>query len=539
MNLRITEQTVDKYRTGTHPDTTKLIWRAGKLDADVLRNFPNLELLDCADNGLTSLEGLDGCPQILELRCDKNNLRTLTGLKACPLVVNLHCYCNQLETLEGIENCQGLLQLICYKNRLTNMKHITYCPVLHTVYCFDNRLTSLMEIQSCPQLRRLRCGGNLFHSFTAMGYCDSLQALFFCGGMLSDLDGLDNFPNLLELVCYRNDLTSLDGLGAARLLQNLDCSSNKICSLRGIEHCDQLCKFDICSNEVTSITEIQSCSQLRELRCAHNMIRSIDGIEGCPLIELLYCSNNRLFSLDKVRNCRALCNLSCSRNNIKSFEPLVYLPRLTALSYYGNPLDIQTIQVQRLLTRLDRARTVGDNSSIYDDRQNVHNVRIQQTVCESIQRLLRDPKPNFTIDSILRSSLPGHTKQVLIEYCTDESVHSEHLITYIELLGHVWARIERSEHREELFKILAEQVADSECKCFTGRINRTLSVLVGFDADIIIEISDNARISAIILTIKAKINPYDPDTHREQALTALTAAGYDTVTIQPWIDAIE
>ena len=198
-------------------------------------------------------------------------------------------------------------------------------------------------------------------------------------------------------------------------------------------------------------------------------------------------------------------------------------------------MEIQTVQIERLLNRIN----VNHNSSIYNDNQNIHDVTIQRTVCDSLQALLRDPKPMFSIEDIINSNLSKTTIESLVEYCQDNSVHSIHLITYQELLSYVWQRITKSVHQSELFKILEEQIIDSECKCFTGRFNRALSVLVGFFDDIKINISDKSRIGAIILNSKEKIDPYDIDKHKEIAIKELIAAGYTGEEIEPWIDAID
>ncbi|CAH6421575.1 Hypothetical protein MVR_LOCUS281, partial [uncultured virus] len=140
---------------------------------------------------------------------------------------------------------------------------------------------------------------------------------------------------------------------------------------------------------------------------------------------------------------------------------------------------------------------------------------------------------------VIDSGLGEKAIRLILEYCTDTSVHSIHLLTYLELLGYVWARICRSEYKDELIKILGEQIGDSECKCFTGRFNRTLSVLVGFYPDIVIAISDNSRIGAIIIAARDTVIPYDPIEHRDIARTLLLEAGYDVETIEPWIEAID
>ena len=165
-------------------------------------------------------------------------------------------------------------------------------------------------------------------------------------------------------------------------------------------------------------------------------------------------------------------------------------------------------------------------------------LKIQHTVCDSLRSLLSDPKPVFTIDDIINSDLNNKIKEAIVEYCQDQTIHSIHLITYSELLSYVWNRIIKFEHQSELKKILEGQISDSECMCFTGRFNRTLSVLVGFFGDIKINISDKSRISAIILNSKDKVIPYDSNVHREVAKKELIEAGYSELEIKEWIDAI-
>ncbi|CAH6420542.1 Hypothetical protein MVR_LOCUS157 [uncultured virus] len=143
--------------------------------------------------------------------------------------------------------------------------------------------------------------------------------------------------------------------------------------------------------------------------------------------------------------------------------------------------------------------------SVYSDGQNVHNIHIQKCVCESVQNLLKDPKPEFSVEMIVESGMDERAIRLLLEYCDDESIHSAHLLSFKELLSYVWARISKSEHTTELIRILAEQMCDSECKCFTGRINRLVSVLVGFYPDITIEISDTSRIGLSSSLLKGRL----------------------------------
>jgi hypothetical protein len=48
----------------------------------------------------------------------------------------------------------------------------------------------------------------------------------------------------------------------------------------------------------------------------------------------------------------------------------------------------------------------------------------------------------------------------------------------------VWERIKKNEYKEEIKKVLNEEIMDAECKYFTGRITRIVNVLNGYYKDV-------------------------------------------------------
>ena len=290
-------------------------------------------------------------------------------------------------------------------------------------------------------------------------------------------------------------------------------------------------------NQLKSLSIFHGCPMLEELTCRGNQLSSLAGIESYPNLRDLDCSENRLRSLDGIEHCQQLETLDCTRNNLVRLDPIVCLGRLRHCSCVSNPIDNHTPQVKRFLERFMYTASSVERT-VYSDSQNVHNMHVQKTVRESVQRLLLDPKPDFSVQSIIDAGLDAKVTDLLLTYCADTCVHSVHLLTYAELLSYVWARICRSEHKVELLKILSEQISDSRGKCFTGRFNRTLSVLVGFYPDIVIEISDSSRIGAIITAAGTKVRPYDSTQHRAVALEALLEAGYEEDILEPWLGAI-
>lgn len=455
---------------------TKITWNSGELNQFMLDKFPDINEFECTSNKITTLNLLSAYVNLRKIDCSYNKITSLEPLSKCINLQELDCHNNNISSLEPLLKCINLQKLNCSNNKLLSLEPLSFCINLRVLYCsYDN----------------------------------------------SD---------------YHNPIMSLESLSACVNLQELYCDGNQIASLDPLSTCINLRVLRCCYNQITSLEPLLACTNLEELNCGHNQITSLEPLSVCTNLQKLYCYENQITSLEPLSVCVNIQLLFCIDNQITSLNPIIYLRRLEELRAYNNPIGLPTIQVQRFL---DRFRGFNKNSSIYIDGQNVHDVTIQKSVCDSLQNLLKDKKIVFNLQKIIDSPLDEITKAMLIEYCQDTAVHSIHLVTYQELLGYVWNRIASSEHRDELFKILTEQISDSECKCFTGRFNRTLSVLVGFYDDIVIEISDNSRIGAIIIATKDKINPYNIEDHKKLALTNLQEAGYSQEEVKPWIDAIE
>ena len=430
-----------------------------------------------------------------------------------PNLVEIHITKCKLDSIEGIDVCKNLKIFVCEKTGLTSLNGIQNCEYLTELWCINNEIVDISPIEHLHNLVVLGINYNKIRSIKPVSNLTKIKRLYCSFNELESLEGIENCHELKELDCSRNNITNISLLVNHPKLEELNCYLTHISSLNGISE----------------------CKHLRRLFCFASNIESLTEISECQSLEVLYCNNCNISSIEGIENCLMLRELCCQNNSITNLQHLVYLTRLTYLRFEGNPLDVQTIQVERMLRRFKNIQS----ETVYNDRQNVHNTCIQKTVCQSVQNLLLDQKPVFDVNTIINSDLGETTKRLLLEYIDDKTIHSKHLITYEELLAYVWARIVKSEYRQELFKILAEQISESECKCFTGRFNRTLSVLVGFYEDIKIEISDNSRISAIIISIKDSIIPYDANIHKQRSYHALIDAGYSDEEINIWLDAIE
>ncbi len=510
MKITITDDNINEYTEGKFENIREINWSDGELNSKVIDNFSNLQKLECHSYQIT----------LLELYCHGNQIG---------------CHSYQITSLEPLSNCIKLRELYCHGNQIGCLRPLSNCVNLQILRCRNNKITSLGPLSNCVNLRELDCRNNQITSLEPLSNLVNLQELDCKYNQITSLEPLSNCVNLQELYCCENQITSLEPLSNCVNLQKLDCKYNQITSLEPLSNCVNLKELNCKNNQITSLEPLSNCVNIQQLDCDINQITSLEPLSNCVNLQELHCEINQITSLEPLYNCVNLRVLYCDRNQITSLEPLIYLRRLIYIKYTNNPIEIPTMQIQRMLNRID----TNSGYSIYDDNQNVHDTEIQHTVCESVQSLLRDPKNHFSIEDVINSNLNKSTIEFLVEYCQDQTVHSVHLITYIELLALVWNRIINSVHKLELLKILEEQIAESECMCFTGRFNRTLSALVGFFDDIQINISDKSRISAIILNCKNKIIPYDSIKHIEAATKELKEAGYQETDFKDWIEAIE
>lgn len=350
-------------------------------------------------------------------------------LKSFPNLRELSCLNNGLTNLHKLSICTKLEVLNCSLNKLVTLKGLEGCIQLHTIHCYANTLTHLTGLENCLNLHTLNCSENV----------------------LVTLDAVSNCKLLRDIDCSCNRLVSLTSLANCALLEELDCSHNKIANLGGLDLCPKLRILGCRNNELVSLACINNCSDLAELDVSMNMLESLAGIEDCS----------------------SLTKLNCFHNQLSSLHHVAYLKGLRRFEHSVNPLSLQSIQVRRYLDRFGR----GDTHIPLYTGLHIRNQPGRKLVCELIQNLLLDPTPTFTEASITSSSLDAGTITTLIEYCRDDSVHPDHLLTYQELLGYVWERISTSPLCPDLFKALSENIASPECKYLTGRFDRTVAVL--------------------------------------------------------------
>ena len=214
------------------------------------------------------------------------------------------------------------------------------------------------------------------------------------------------------------------------------------------------------------------------------------------------------------------------------------LVRLINLYYYDNPIEnLLNPIIQRLLHRINGNGTRINNNSIYEDTQNVHSSSIQQSIKDSINKLMTAYIQDYPLPYLDWTGLKQKTKEIITDYMDCSDVHSMLHITFKELFVALVIEMDNlsQDIQIEIQKRMNEEMLDSECKCFTGRISRLVNCLSGYSDKVIIQISEKEEISNIISTIMRKREAKTIETLKEEIHTALKERGYGDKIIYEWL----
>ena len=317
---------------------------------------------------------------------------------------------------------------------------------------------------------------------------------------------------------------------------------------------DDVTELYLCNNQITKIENLPNSLQILNLQ--YNQITKIENLPSS--IQALYLSNNQITKIENLPS--SIQTLYLSDNQITKIEnlpnslqslclggnqiaelPLLLLEliHLNNHVFSNNQIKFLHPLVDRWLLR-NRNRNLNNINKVYSDKQNIHNSNIQKSFRNSLENLLKDKDIltlNICKEKILEcDELEEQVKRELLNYCDDKTEHSVYLVKFDEVFKYVVSRIAGHSESTEMFKILNEEIKDTICKCFTGRMTRLVNVLNGFYDDITIQIGSNEQISNIIIMLKER---HEGDGLVKQIRLEMEERNYDKETIEEWLTFVE
>ena len=170
---------------------------------------------------------------VTEIDVENKYISNLSGLQFFPNLKVLNCSHNRLTSLDVSKNTV-LQELVCWENQLTSLD-VSQNTALQELACFENQLTRL-DVSQNPALQKLNCGHNRLTSLDVSKNTE-LTYLKCSYNRLTELDVSKN-TELTYLDCGYNRLTELD-VSQNTKLTALYFVSNKITSLQA-DNCTNL-----------------------------------------------------------------------------------------------------------------------------------------------------------------------------------------------------------------------------------------------------------------------------------------------------------
>jgi len=348
-----------------------MCWQLNIASMTGIESFPNLEILNCMDNKLTSLDVSNNF-KLKELTCSINNIETIDisknvlltkllivscglsslDVKANPELVELNCSDNRLTSLD-LSNNRKLERLYCQRNDLKTLD-LRRNGAINTLNCRDNPNLTVVYLETGQQIPNLLINTPPT-SIVNLNYVNILDQTFLAyllehfdtdgDGKMADIE----VQNVTEIDCSYLGIPSLVDINLFTNLTSLKCSGNQLSTLN-VSALTALTTL-ICDNNQFERFDVTRNTKLVTLDCSHNKLFSLTL--GSPKeLKTLICNDNVLFSLT-LNNCTALETLLCQNNNLYRALDVSNNLLLNTLNCQNNPDLLRiTLRAQQTIENL-------------------------------------------------------------------------------------------------------------------------------------------------------------------------------------------
>ena len=411
-----------------------------------------------------------------------------------------------------------------------------------------NNITQLpIEIVQLTRITTLSLAYNKLTQLPGeIGQLTQLTTLYLQNNNLTQVPvEIGQLAQLTTLYLCNNKLTHLPvEIGQLAQLTILYLSNNNLTQVPvEIGQLAQLITLNLCNNKLTHLpVEIGQLIQLGILYLSNNKLTHLPvEIGHLTQLHTLYLRDNNITQLPvEIGNLSRLTTLYLQNNKLTHLPVEIgHLIQLTSLYLSDNPVEnLLNPIIQRVIQRIENR---PNGNTIYSDTQNVHSSSIQQSIRDSINNLMNAFIVDYPLTYLDWSVLNQKTKEIITEYMDCNDIHTMLNITFKELFTAVVIEMESlsMDLQIEIQKRLNEEMQDSECKCFTGRISRLVNCLSGYSDKVRIQISENEEISNILTVIMSKREMKTIEILKEEVRVALKERGYVNEKILEWLEYIE
>ncbi len=344
----------------------------------------NLSTLDVSQNtALTQLNFNHNNVSVIDvnqnialtfLACSYNNISVL-DISQNTALVHLHCGSNNISVLD-VSQSSAFIEISCEVNNISTLD-LSQKPVLTHLNCSFNNLTNL-DVSQNTNLVQLNCDQN---NITALDVSQN-TAIVYMRCQVNNLSTLNlkniNIASLSYFTALGNpNLTCIevdDVAVATTALTSIDPASNFSTYCAPLVNIpDANFKAYLVGNSSINtnndseiqVSEAEAFSGL--INCSSQNISDLTGIEAFTTLTELICQDNNLSNLDVSQN-TALSKLACGNNPLGTLD----VSQITALEILqANNNNLSTLDVSQNTT-LYRLICLDNNLTSLDVSQNTN-----------------------------------------------------------------------------------------------------------------------------------------------------------------------
>lgn len=227
-------------------------------------------------------------------------------------------------------------------------------------------------------------------------------------------------------------------------------------------------------------------------------------------LEILMRSNNRIYMerskriMEKLQEHERTQEIEQIRRRMGRIQEVIQqrTVAIPPVQIQARPIMTTTttpqeeIQIQQALLdqyrRLERRAfnaAVQHKATVYDDTQNVHNHKINESVIQSAQNILKmnaTPSPMVDVEKQLEQYYPDYQKNKEKIKNSMNRIRSDPSkfkgeTTISQVFDKVVGIISNSRHKQEMWRRLGEEMTEMNQLCATGHLSRLVNVVQGFD----------------------------------------------------------
>jgi len=291
-----------------------------------------------------------------------------------------------------------------------------------------------------------------------------------------------------RLYLNHNKLSTFNGIEAeiSDTLQELHLQNNLLKEITsytsGIN--DNLRHLDLSNNYLEKIPDLND--GLEYLNVANNKLKKISYYP--PSLKYINVEDNQLRRLSNtILNCSSLQSLNYENNyNIEvSFEVLEFIEKQFD-KVFEEEEKLKALELKKALKGKSDSHLL---ISYFDNAQNVHNVKIRKDIQNIIAKLFEEivPPEEYDWENVKEELLDkeyvkeGDGILTYIEDNLETHSASEHSfkVSFWDVLVRIWLKGKQAENHSGFVDILLREIADGSQVCFTGKVSKMVSSLIG------------------------------------------------------------